>query len=280
MNDSDLLVKQRFIHRDISNYADMDLKLCMAVDRYRFFYTLQSCTDGRVLAVVAYDLNQRHRFEENIRKISSKDPLLSPTLNYQVSRFRVLDFKSTLFPSALYVESRQKKYLEDIFDLNHKEILYKEDVPYIKSYVLSAVNSNYIDVMRKFFPKAEFQSVYAHLLDCCLRLKKQKLKVENTAFLHVRKGYFDLLVFKQGELVFANSFLYPQKETLLYYNLFTLNSLKMDLGDVNMWVCGDENTPEVKALFEPYVYEIGLLPPPTSSFPEEVETARFVCSLF
>lgn len=96
----------------------------------------------------------------------------------------------------------------------------------------------YININNYFFEKFGSFSYYHSIgkwIDYC--------RVQNTnehqLFVNLEHRIFDLLVLKNKQLILANSFEYRSKEDVLYYILFTMEQLDLDVESVPLILSGD-----------------------------------------
>jgi hypothetical protein len=61
---------------------------------------------------------------------------------------------------------------------------------------------------------------------------------EDRLIVNINRGYFDLIHLKKGKLNFTNSFLFNEKEDLLYYILFTCEQLGIDQHNIETYLLG------------------------------------------
>jgi hypothetical protein len=86
------------------------------------------------------------------------------------------------------------------------------------------------------FESFDYKNSNSILLKKCLELSKNK--EEKLAFVHIQKEHFELVIVKNQELLFFNSFQYTTPEDFIYYLLFTCEQLQLNPETVNVHLLG------------------------------------------
>lgn len=144
---------------------------------------------------------------------------------------------STLVPIALFNEDNLADYLKfnnkilstdfitfDNLDLNESMNVY---VPYIN------INNFLYDTFGEFTYK-HFSSI---LIEQVLTIEKHAEKPK--MYINVCTDNFDIVVVKQGKLIFYNTFEYQTKEDFIYFTLFTIEQLKLNPETLELVFLGD-----------------------------------------
>lgn len=132
----------------------------------------------------------------------------------------------TLVPSPLFNENKASEYLK--FTV---KILATDYVAYdeVKNSQITVVYIPYVNINNYFFENyGTFE--YYHNTTLLLEKLTQVEKFSNTtnAYINVEKNFFDILIFKKGQLVLCNTFEYHTPEDFIYYILFVFEQLKLD----------------------------------------------------
>ena len=132
----------------------------------------------------------------------------------------------TLVPSPLFNENKASEYLK--FTV---KILATDYVAYdeVKNSQITVVYIPYVNINNYFFENyGTFE--YYHNTTLLLENLTQVEKFSNTtnAYINVEKNFFDILIFKKGQLVLCNTFEYHTPEDFIYYILFVFEQLKLD----------------------------------------------------
>lgn len=274
---------KRNINPNLSNYSDSHLRLCISLQQYSLDLGLSSIEQRNPLALASYRLNaSQSSFADCIKALVEQEKLLDPSFVYGKRVFSVPDFKSTLIPEKLYEAEYGREYLDSLFHLNGRECITRESEPNTKSIILTAFNANYLKSAQAVFAQdgqVEFLSVYACLIREVFRMAQTYRRFAYHILLHVREREFDLCVKGDEGLLFLNSFPYPDFDNLLYYFLYAINSLKIDMGSASLFLCGKASEQDLLPRLEDHVYAATYLPAPTGiRFSHEMPYDRyFIC---
>lgn len=274
---------KRNINPNLANYSDRDLRLCVSLQQYSLDLGISGIEHRNPLAMASYRLNPcRQSFSACLQELVEAEKLLDPSFVYGKRVFSVPDFKSTLIPEKLYEAEYGKEYLDSLFHLNGRECITRELEPNTKSIILTAFNANYLKTAQSMFAQDEqvgFLSVYACLLREIFRVAQTYRRFAYHVLLHVREHEFDLCVKGDEGLLFLNTFPCPDFDNLLYYFLYAINSLKIDLGTVSLFLCGKASEQDLLPRMEDHVYAATYLPAPSGvRFSQEMPYDRyFIC---
>lgn len=128
-----------------------------------------------------------------------------------------------------YVKFNNKIYQNDFFvyDFIVNQDIVSVFVPYVN------VNNFLIDQFGSF--------EYKHYTSLLVETLLNNYANRNTpkCFVHVAKSHFEIIVGTQKKLLFYNTFEYKTTEDFLYYILFTLEQLKLNVEDIEVELLGD-----------------------------------------
>lgn len=164
-----------------------------------------------------------------------------------------ISFASTAFsitPKALFDKNLTANYIglntkiEGQFDYKYQVL---DQAGIVICYTIPKGLNNWI---KKIFPNAKITHEMAVVIQSVLR--DFYSVSEDRLILNINKGYFDLIHVKKGKLNFANSFLFNEKEDLLYYILFTCEQLGIDQHEIEMYLLGEikKGSEEHQLLFQ------------------------------
>lgn len=163
--------------------------------------------------------------------------------------------KHTFVPAVLYHETKKSKYL-DFLGL-------KEDNSVVcADYLEQADVYNIYDVSKKEHAKlknsdnTEFRHASTLLLES---LMKKNLEHTDNAriYLHVRSQSFEMMVLKGANLLFDNNFRFKTKEDFLYFVLFSMEQLHLDVETAPVYFMGMiEKDSQVVELVSRYIRNV------------------------
>lgn len=178
-----------------------------------------------------------------------------------------------IVPKEFFIEQESSNYLKfntKILktDVVAHDVLEKEEL--VNVYI------PYTNITNFFFDKYgefEFKHSISVLIQAVLDLPHENMI---TAYLNNFKGYFDLVVIKNGKLLLSNTFTYETREDFIYYLLFTAEQLKMDPSEFELVLLG--NIDKDSSLYQiayTYIKNIAFLEPNFNLAPGESREAKF-----
>ncbi len=281
----DIRCAERVINPNIANFEDSELRICVNLQQFGIRFGVCREIDRTPLALAEYTFSPSDRtFSEKVEDLLREEKLLDPSFHYGRRIFSVQESKSTLVPQKLYEAEHGKGYLEALFQLNGRECLTLESEENTASYILSAFNAQYLKAAQTIYWQESssigFCSIYNYLINEAFRLRRTFKRFPLHVVLHTRASEFDLVVVNDGGLLFINTFPYPDFDNLLYYFLYALNKLKLDLGSVALYLCGTAEQDNLLLKLERQVYNATYLPAPSEArFPQKMPYDRYFCCL-
>lgn len=274
---------ERHINPNLACYRDSDLRICVSLRQYAFKIGVSQQHSRLPLALVEYDFsNAGLPYRECLRQIVEQEALLDPDFNYGQQTFTVPDAKSTLIPACFYEAQHAKDYISAIYPLTGKECISQEQEPYTRSCILTAFNPILLDAARQVFPqkkKLGFLSTYACLIRELFRLARSFRRFPVIAMLHTQERSFNLCVKNEDGLLYINTFPFQDEKGLLYYTLYALNKLKLDLGSIALFLCGSAADIDLQQILETHINTTLYLPAASKApVPKEIPYSKhFTC---
>jgi hypothetical protein len=246
----------RYTDPQIGNYYLSDLSLNIALSGERIFFSICSIKTKKILAVGHYIFSKNSEnindLIDNLSKLQASEKILSPTLSYKNVRYTVLNYEATLIPKKYFNEKEKEKYLELLFPKSNNRTIYVEKIPQIKAITVSGISPVYPAAISIPYANVEYKSVYSTLIEKIFNISEEKKyhRFPVTVLLHITDNAFELIVKKSTKLILANTFPYKRKSDILYYFLYTLNKLGLDMGAIAVFLCGKAREmnllPEIK----------------------------------
>jgi len=160
---------------------------------------------------------------DEIKDIAAKDEFL--TREYR--RYRIIfNFeRSTIVPATLYDPAIKDKY----FELNHKlednYIVSNNRLTSPDSYLLFGVRKDIFDLTVSLFPDASLSHHIKPLLHSSFRQARRTR--DQYVRVHFDQGFFTLLIIKDDDLQFFNTFRVRSDSDILYYLMNSFNRFKI-----------------------------------------------------
>lgn len=183
----------------------------------------------------ANELKEGFQIEQFVNALKESPVKISK--KYSQVNISVANTHFSIIPKPLFDKAKINEYLnlnttlKKDFDVRFKT-LEKEGIV-----VCYGIPSELNSWIKKIFPQAKVTHDMAVAIESVLRdfhsLSDDRL------ILNIHRGYFDFLFLKKGKLAFANSFLYGEKEDLLYYVLFTCEQLGIDPLETETFLLGE-----------------------------------------
>jgi len=177
-----------------------------------------------------------------------------------------------LVPRPLFNKDELPNYLKFNAKIMANDLIAYDEIPnqdIINVYIPYTNINNYIfDLFGAF----EFKHSGTVLISTLLSQKRTTSGA--VCYLQVSEKEMEMMVVFDKKLLFYNQFEYGTKEDFLYYLLFSLEQLQLDLGKVQLKMFGaiEEGDP-IYELCHKYVDQIAVFVPNSPSFPlEELES--------
>jgi hypothetical protein len=146
---------------------------------------------------------------------------------------------STLVPSALFDKKNSLNYLKynssiKLNDISANDNILNDEINNL--YIPDLEINNFIFDKFKAFDFFHYSSL---IID---RFSNELIdKYSENLFLNINDNFVDILYFKDNKLIFYNAFDYESPEDILYYLLFCLSQLNLDVEKTHVLCYGDIN---------------------------------------
>lgn len=163
-----------------------------------------------------------------IKEITAKDEFLSR----EYRRYRIVfSFEqSTIVPASLYDPAIKDKY----FELNHRlednYVVSNNRLTNPDAYLLFGVRKDIFDLSVNLFPDASLSHQVKPLLHSSFRQARKNK--DRYVRIHFDPGFFTLVIIKDDDLQFFNSFRVRSDSDILYYLMNSFNRFKITDGHV------------------------------------------------
>lgn len=177
-------------------------------------------------------------------------------LNYRSVNVAFINQKSSLIPSAIFEENELEHYLR----LN-LEILKEEQLMYDKLLLSNlsncfAVNQNWIEKVKNIYPNATFQ----HFSSSFIESSVQYPATASIACVNFDNNQFEVLVKKNQELLFYNSFSYQTAEDVIYFIMYVFEQLELSNIETPLVLSGKiEKDSTIYQLLYKYIKEVDFI---------------------
>jgi hypothetical protein len=142
-----------------------------------------------------------------------------------------------LIPQSLYQESHAEALFQTACGpLNPDEELIKNFISFPEAVLLFPIPATFQKIAQEKFNKVRFVHHMQSLLRDLSELPDNESR--HKILLHVRSGRFDLLIAENGKPILLNSFPYQAPEDLVYFCLFSMETLSLKADKIPLWISG------------------------------------------
>lgn len=230
---------------------------------FHFSYCILNTNTFTYDYVKKYTLSSKDKTAIEIAEIINNDSILKNEFSSQSIAF--VNFPSTLVPNSLFKKEEAKSLLAFNTKIIGKVLI--DSIVSQKAKLIYSVPENILTIIKEFFPKAKYKAQETILIQQYNKLNSQ----DNRVYLYLNEKKVIITIFNGDKLIFNNSFIYRNKEDLLYYILFTFQQLRISTESIDVTVYGDiEYSDEYFSLIYEYIRNIKLGRRPNQfTFPNE-----------
>ncbi|NJK86852.1 MAG: DUF3822 family protein [Bacteroidales bacterium] len=170
---------------------------------------------------------------DRLEKIFNEDNLLDKP--YSSTSFIFLTQKSTLVPSEFFDESKIKDFFEFNQTLDDLDELNYNYIPAIDAYNIFAIPNYIANHVYDKFRNIKFY----HQATPFIQSLVNGFEEQNGVHINLNHDFFDIGVIENSALKFYNTFKFLNDTDLLYFIMFVVNQLKIDIQSSLFTVCGE-----------------------------------------
>ncbi len=166
----------------------------------------------------------------------------------------------TLVPGALYDIEHSDQYLSFVRTVHAGESIQQDALKNLDAYNIYSIPHILKEGISQLFPKARTQHAISSFAEKLL-IRYKSNAGSPTIVVNLSALSFDLVVLKDGHLLFCNSFEYSTAEDVLYYILFAFEQLKITPTESHVLVCGEIMKPStIDDLMNKYIGRVQFIP--------------------
>lgn len=180
-------------------------------------------------------------------------------LNFPFSKRSILmaNRECVFIPEEIYVEEKNDFYIEASFGDNFKGKCFSKKLPELNNYIVFKVPEWLLKQFDEHLSGATISHSSAFLVESIYRISKQK--EETIIHAHFKRSFFELVIFKNGKMLFYNSFLYQTSEDIAYFIMYALSQWEIDGRSISVSGVLDQDSDELYWLRK-YLSEITIFP--------------------
>ncbi len=164
----------------------------------------------------------------------------------------------TLVPTSLFIKESAKEYLQFLNLTDPTEEVKTFSVYTESAELVYSTNLAFIRFIDELFYNACIVPEVAAFID--LIFFRFKSINPSGLFLNLYSDTFDLLIMGQGKIKFCNNFTYKSAEDLVYYTIFVIDQLQLDVESSRLYLFGNiTSKSEILKLLRKYIKTVKVL---------------------
>ncbi len=145
---------------------------------------------------------------------------------------------STLIPAHLFSYSEKNQYLGfHTYPDNENEIRV-DKLNNLVAYSVYSFPKTLSQKINFLFPGCRIRHISTTLIENILYMNRYQ-EIDIQLALHIQNDHFEILIFKEKNLVFYNSFRYQTWDDLFYYLFFVLEQMRLEAEDLHTLILGE-----------------------------------------
>ena len=210
-------------------YFSIEYKLSMLIGMDSFFYFIEDNeSNALVLKQIPYEQgsseDSKENREEALKQILMQEKMLQ--LPYAAVAICYSGPKFTIVPEEVYTKHQLEDYLTQVTRLRKKEDVSVCKLPSLDAHIVYSLDKSILDITKSYFPGAQHMHiVYPLIMQAYTHAKSQK---GHQVFVHAGTSIMGIFLFKQGDLLFANTFQYATDQDFLYHVLLIFDQFDLD----------------------------------------------------
>lgn len=161
----------------------------------------------------------------------------------------IANSRFTLIPEALYLDSEKESYFSFLHEREAGESVCSDRLEHLGIYSVYSIQGHCRKEVDKVLPRSSLCHISSILISNIWMDVKNM--TGRKAFLNLREGAFDLLVFEGKELKYCNAFHFLTPEDIGYYVIFVFEQLNLNPEEISLALLGnvDRFSPVYDLLF-------------------------------
>ncbi len=220
----------------------------------RLAWALFHIADNKYLALESYSYPKVG--EEEVLNYLKSLPWFG---NVSSVSLAVVSDKTTLVPEPLFDEKVKHSFGDFNFPSAENQTMLAAKVRSAGCFVVFALSKQKELLYRNFFSGIKILHVSMPLLESVLT--NDKNESSEKAYLNIRSKSMELIITKNGSLLYYNCFAYTTGEDVIYYLLFALEQLKLNPESISLELMGEvEKNDSVYSIIHKYVRIVNFTP--------------------
>lgn len=161
--------------------------------------------------------------------------------NFEKVRVLIYHPQYALLPSALFLNTAKNNYLNFCGTIPQGFVVQTDKLPFLDAFGVYPMHGSILSILKQQFVDFQLFHPASVLIESALRWLNR-----NTGgfqvLLHVKKTFFEILLFENDKLLFYNAFVYQTFSDLMYYVFYVLEQHAKDPGQLQAAIVGDVDT--------------------------------------
>ena len=236
-----------------------DTKLSIQFNLDGFSFCITNSTTKEVIYFSEYLFEEKQITPENLLNKIEEIFKTDEYLQKDFSSVLVIHQNNlfTLVPTPYFSENKISEYLNFNIKTLATDFIAFDDIGCVnaKNVYIPYVNIN--NYLFQNFGGFEYKHHLTVFIETLINLSNYD---EKKVFVNVSKSSIDIVVMRNKQLEFSNTFNFQTKEDFIYYILFTFEQLKLDVEEVKLYFTGDiELESEIYKITYQYIRNIFFL---------------------
>jgi len=184
-------------------------------------------------------LDQHHflPLEENLPTPESLKSFLDyHQLNHEKVQLIFMDHAAVCVPKTLFDPDQKNHYFKGAIELPKEAVIHHTALTSLDIEMVFPIDQLAVNRFKTAFPQIKINHLSASLLPSLSAFSFGAAK--RNLFLHLRKGYFDLMLFQGAQLLVQNTFPHKNADDFLYYLFYVTEQFFLKPDQFNLFFLG------------------------------------------
>ena len=219
------------------NYSSISLSVQLSLNYLSF--SIIDNSQNKFLAIVNYTFPEKaspYKLAEFLTKLFEYENLLKKDFKNIIISYETI--QSTLIPEELFDSNQLETYLKFQFtDIEDKSILHNF-IENQKIYSVFAIPTCIYTVFQNNLSNYKIIHSAHSFIESIYKNFNSQSNFNNKIFVDIDNYSFGMLIFRNNKLLLNNNYGFKTKEDFIYYLLYTLKQLNIDIQSINLVLSG------------------------------------------
>jgi hypothetical protein len=225
-----------FVNPQINNITNQEISIQVSLNGFSF--SISSSENNDCLAFRHYSFKNLVLIDELIRNtehIVSEDNYLNT--KYNKANIFYVSQNVTIIPGDYFDKNNLKTYFEFNHNLAELDEIHYSYIQEINAYNVYSIPNYLTNSFYNLSPSIKFE----HQTNQMIRFGYKNLENSRTIILlGINKGFFDLVIYEGQKLILSNSFQYANTMDFIYFFLYAIEQLKIDISSAKIFTLGND----------------------------------------